>query len=371
MEANGATIPIGLVDTAIGGSMIEEWVTDDVAAECKLADHQDHNAILYDNNVRPYLDMTVKGFLWYQGENNCGTLHGNSAYSAGYGCLMPALVKQWRRDWSKNSDTHPKAPFGIVSLSSNDCEGSPDIASFRWSQSANYGTVPNPALENCFLAHGYDLRDPWAGADGSGVKCNASTYDKNYDCKQPWFMGPEIHPRLKKPVGARLAFAAHSLVYSSGSLSPVTGPTISGCKLSEGTLRIFFNKTLLRNSKLHVQSYKSTENSAFSVAAPNGTWYAANISLSSHSTIDVDVSFLRADRPHFIRYAWGETGGNAVGGDVDCCNQGIRGECIPGRCPIVALTNGAIFGSLPANPFLAKITKKGKCLCPAPQLCDA
>ena len=57
-------IPIGLIDTAIGGSMIEEWVTDEVAGTCLLDDHQLHNAILYDNNVRPYLDMTVKGWLW-------------------------------------------------------------------------------------------------------------------------------------------------------------------------------------------------------------------------------------------------------------------------------------------------------------------
>ena len=231
--------------------------------------------------------------------------------------------------------------------------------------------VPNPQLENCFLAHAYDLKDPWGGVDGSGVKCNSKTVDKNYDCTQPWFMGPGIHPRLKKPVGARLAFAAHSLVYSASN-APVTGPTISGCTVSSGKLTVLFNDTLLGSSELHVLPYRSEENSAFSVAAQNGSWYAANISLSSSNTIDVDISFLGSERPSFIRYAWGETGGNPVGDDVDCCNgYTSAGECIPGVCPLVAKTKGVIFGTLPANPFLAKITEQGKCLCPSPQKCDA
>ena len=47
--------------------MIEEWVTDDVAAQCLLADRAPHNEDLYDSCVRPYLDMTMAGFVWYQG----------------------------------------------------------------------------------------------------------------------------------------------------------------------------------------------------------------------------------------------------------------------------------------------------------------
>ena len=61
-----STPAIGLVHTAWGGSMIEEWVTDEVAATCSYANHAQHNEDLYDNAVRPYLDMTVKGFVWYQ-----------------------------------------------------------------------------------------------------------------------------------------------------------------------------------------------------------------------------------------------------------------------------------------------------------------
>ena len=32
---------------------------------------------------------------------------------------------------------------------------------FRWSQTANYGVLPNPAMPNTFLADAFDLGDPW------------------------------------------------------------------------------------------------------------------------------------------------------------------------------------------------------------------
>ena len=32
---------------------------------------------------------------------------------------------------------------------------------FRWSQTANYGYLPNAAMPHTFLAQAYDLADPW------------------------------------------------------------------------------------------------------------------------------------------------------------------------------------------------------------------
>ena len=54
-------IPIGLVATAIGGSKIEEWITEDVAKTCAMADVGTKNEILWSNNILPYIDMTIKG----------------------------------------------------------------------------------------------------------------------------------------------------------------------------------------------------------------------------------------------------------------------------------------------------------------------
>ena len=138
--------------------------------------------------------------------------------------MMPKLVELFRKEWSTEpGTTDPKAPFGIVSLSSHDSEGAKDMASFRWAQQGSYGTVPNAIMENTFMAHGFDLQDPWSGNTGTCITAPLP----GYNCKTPWFMGPGIHPRLKKPVGQRLALGAMQTAYGKGS--GVYAGVIAGC----------------------------------------------------------------------------------------------------------------------------------------------
>ena len=54
-------VPLGLVATAIGGSMIEEWVSEPTAKGCGRADVAEHNAMLWAQNVLPFVDMSVSG----------------------------------------------------------------------------------------------------------------------------------------------------------------------------------------------------------------------------------------------------------------------------------------------------------------------
>jgi hypothetical protein len=66
-EAAGLNAPpIGLVSTAVGGSMLEEWVPNATTARCKGASVGANNQKLWDENVLPYLPMTMKGWIWYQ-----------------------------------------------------------------------------------------------------------------------------------------------------------------------------------------------------------------------------------------------------------------------------------------------------------------
>lgn len=61
----------------------------------------------------------------------------------------------------------------------------------------------------------------------------------------PQFMG-SLHPRLKAPVGRRLAAGMVATEYGGGNT--VTGPTLSGCTYDDTAHRItlHFNKTLLK-----------------------------------------------------------------------------------------------------------------------------
>ena len=61
----------------------------------------------------------------------------------------------------------------------------------------------------------------------------AAAYSDGRRCRE--HRGP-IHPRIKKPVGERLAAAAMGVVY--GSSGAYAGPTISGCSVAAGSITV-------------------------------------------------------------------------------------------------------------------------------------
>ncbi len=292
VQAGETPPPLGLINTAIGGTMIEAWSTNTTTKSCKnYTDIGPAMQGLWDTDVLPYVNMTVKGFLWYQGENNCHGFMGNSLEKTGYGCQMPAMMKLWREVWSTEpGTTDPQAPFGIVSLAAGGSEGGSDIGGMRWSQSANYGVMPNPDMPNAFMAHAYDLGDPWPskacygrGCCNPGANTSACT-----DCVEycsvlhstNYFMGP-IHPRLKKPLGERLATAARVVAY--GAKGPATGPTISGCRVDTKarTLALSFNPDLSAGDGVTVNQYNRTANqSSLRVLLNASLWCMQAVSIN-------------------------------------------------------------------------------------------
>jgi hypothetical protein len=93
----------------------------------------------------PFVDMTVKGFTWYQGENNMNNVKGNAGVDVGYSCKQRELVKGWRAIWSDTpGTTDAHAPFGLVTLASSGSEGGPNMGAMRLAQTAGYGTKALP-----------------------------------------------------------------------------------------------------------------------------------------------------------------------------------------------------------------------------------
>ena len=138
---------------------------------------------------------------------------GSSLHGGGYGCMMPALVDLWRREWSRvPGTTDPRAPFGVVTLAAGGSEGGSDIAGMRWSQTANYGVLPNAAMPNTFLAQGYDIGDPypsktcysmwccWGGgrraaSPAEQLVVSADVFQCGDGCCQLWCAAPRKGPR--------------------------------------------------------------------------------------------------------------------------------------------------------------------------------
>eukprot|EP00928_Gymnodinium_smaydae_P062080 TRINITY_DN46016_c0_g1_i1.p1 TRINITY_DN46016_c0_g1~~TRINITY_DN46016_c0_g1_i1.p1 ORF type:complete len:801 (-),score=129.37 TRINITY_DN46016_c0_g1_i1:4-2379(-) len=292
-EANGeAVVPFGLVQSSLGGTMVEHWQPNASlnAGACRSASGEPYSpsqlqrwdidaGALWNGMVLPFVNMTIKGALWYQGENNIfQCLGGQNAKlgdpfacgkaveGTGYGCFLQSLINSWRATWSsgpESSGTTPSDfPFGIASLAGGTSEGFPNhMGAFRLSQAGGTGLLPTAAWPNTFLAQTYDLGDPGSGPAGA-----ANWYDGQgaYASERgvaPFtsiFMG-EVHPRTKRAVGQRLALAARALVYKDRRPGrPWTGPVLSSCNVEGGTLRLVFNSTLFQGDVLAVRRSAST-----------------------------------------------------------------------------------------------------------------
>jgi hypothetical protein len=367
---------------------------------------------------------------------------GNSAEGYGYGCALPKLIARYRAAWSATvGTTDPLAPFGIVTLAANTNEGSgARVAGMRWSQTGNYGVLPNSLMPRTFLAQGFDIGDPWEMYSADGKNCSRP-YHGRYgpDCAVPWtdlgawdplmralapsirndstpsFMGG-IHPRIKPPVGWRLA-QAYVNQFAGGS-GPFTGPTISGCSVGTAggsgsagggtaaaasasaaaaaaaaltTITVVYNATLLRGEAVLVQPFATDpagwgvkDSATFMVcfsASGGGDCLAASgderhlglwLPAAAVAGGDGRSAVLTLPPPppsggvlSALRYGW------PLSNEGDTCcpflnvTRGLQ-VCIPGNCPIKTATT-----FLPGNPFYANITSAGKCACLAPQECGA
>lgn len=289
-EAKGEEpVPIGLVHSSVGGTTVEQWQPNASlnAQVCRNATGGQYTpkqgaapaGALWNGMVLPFVNMTIKGVLWYQGENNihqCAgdktrnrgsepgelTACGNATAGTGYGCFLKQLITAWRAAWSggplSEGATSPKLPFGIVALAAGTSEGNEaNMGAFRLAQTGGTGVLPSEAWPNTFVAHAYDLGEP-GGRPGPTCAANwmdgAGAYSTSRGVAPftSFFMGA-IHPRVKRPVGQRLAHAARALVYND-SASAFTGPVARTCLISRsGTLTIGFDGSLLPGDAVAVR----------------------------------------------------------------------------------------------------------------------
>lgn len=155
--------PIGLVESCWGGTPVEAWSSSRALKQCGLEQRQDspkqRNSVLWNSMIHPLLNMTIKGAIWYQGEENA------KYHQDKYNCSFPAMIDDWRKAFHKGSggQTALDFPFGFVQLST--CtKGSTDdgFPNIRWHQTADIGFVPNSRMKKTFMAVALDLPDEFS-----------------------------------------------------------------------------------------------------------------------------------------------------------------------------------------------------------------
>jgi hypothetical protein len=180
------------------------------------------------------------------------------------------------------------APFGVVTLAASGGEGGADISTMRVAQAGGYGILPNAAMPNTFLAHAYDLSDPFGNISCYKMQCCSNNFNPNntaQTCHGCWgagnycevgdatnfYMGP-IHPRTKKPVGLRLAQASAAVAYKKKVA--FTGPTLAGCTKAGSKITLTFNTTLLgAGGGIAVQNYSRVQlSSMLDVLVNKSAW---------------------------------------------------------------------------------------------------
>ena len=82
-----------------------------LAPEEKMFSSPYTHSVLYNAMIHPFLNMTIYGAIWYQGEANS-----HAPYT--YNCTFPAMIDDWRSKWFYGTDqlTEPEFPFGFVQV---------------------------------------------------------------------------------------------------------------------------------------------------------------------------------------------------------------------------------------------------------------
>lgn len=212
-----------------------------------------HPGNLYEAMLRRVCPYAVRGFWYYQGEQD-------EEWAQDYRVLLTHLVRRWRADWG---DTAGQLPFLLVQLPrfGGAVPGSWPV--LRAAQSAVAHTEPNAALAVLM------------------------------DCGEP----DNIHPTDKQTPGTRLGLLSLQTVYHK----PVIGvsPRAEYAVREGAQVQVHFadcgNALVLR-----------APGRGFEICGTDGVFYEAHAELTAPDT--VCLSAPQVSEPAAVRYAWADFG---------------------------------------------------------------
>jgi sialate O-acetylesterase len=186
--------------------------------------------MLYNAMIHPFLEMTIKGILWYQGESNYD--RANS-----YKHLFSTLVKGWREKWKLN-DT---IPFFY-------CQ----IAPYDYSLVTPKG---KEVINSAYLREAQLKAEKIIPNSGMAVLMDAG----QKDC---------IHPSKKQVAGERLALLALTKTYAVKGIV-AESPVYKSIEIHNDTVQISFDR-----SEMWITA-KNGESKLVTIAGNDGVFYPA------------------------------------------------------------------------------------------------
>lgn len=277
-------VPIGLINTSWGGTMVETWISKEALEKDKSlkrairtyervpADTIRQNTnpnryptLLFNAMINPLIPFTVKGAIWYQGESNA-----SRAYE--YRTSFPMMITDWRKRWGLGD-----FPFYFVQLASYKAAGGTSAMGSTWAElrEAQHLTLSLPRT-------------------GEAVTIDIGETN-------------DIHPRNKQDVGKRLA--AIALHDSYGKNVVYSGPGYKKHKVSGDQVTIYFD---------HVHgglaAHGSEDVVGFEIAGADQHFYSAEARIEGETIV---VSSPSVTNPKAVRYAWADDPGTSNLFNVD------------------------------------------------------
>lgn len=275
MLQDSLKVPVGLICNAVGGSpteswidrhtletqfpailrdwlhndFIQGWVRERAAVNVKQSDaqlkrHPYEPCYLFESGILPLQQYPLKGVIWYQGESNA---HNMEAHEQ----LFPLLVNSWRKYWN-----NAQLPFYFVQLSSLN---RPSWPAFRDSQRRLMESLPHTGMA----------------------------------VSSDWGDSLDVHPRIKRPVGERLARWALATDY--GFRMVPSGPLFDGVTAQGDKLTVTFRYGEGLRSK-HGQPLRS-----FEIAETDGLFYPAEAKIEGNRVV---LTAPQVKHPRYVRYGW-------------------------------------------------------------------
>lgn len=217
---------------------------------------------LYSTMIRRIVPYTIRGFLYYQGEEDA--LKTNA-----YDRLLIELISQFRRDWQDST-----LPFVIVQLPMFIAKNVPDDytwARLRLAQAHVYEVVPYTAIT---------------------VLLDLGEYDN-------------VHPTDKRTPGERLALQVLEKVYKQ----PVEGSAMffQYAEMEKDRITLFFTNTygeirLLENALRDIREAEIEDMPVgFEISEDGTDWYAANSVIKGEQ---ITVWSEKTAYPAYVRYGY-------------------------------------------------------------------
>ena len=239
---------------------------------------------LYNAMVSPFLDMPVRGFIWYQGCSNVGR-------ATQYESLFQTLILDWQERFNKHAEVaaYPKpAPQQGERRRGFRSQEDSKALPFYFVQIANYLARKDVQPESQWAA----IREAQRKSlqlDGVGMAVNIDIGEAN-----------DIHPKNKQEVGRRLALLALNRTY--GREEPCAAPDFYQMRVQDGKAMLTFRPT--QGSDVLAQN---NDVKGFIVAGPDHKWHVAKARVEGERFMTrVIVECPDVSYPIAVRYAWAD-----------------------------------------------------------------